>query len=64
MNGRVLDAALVAVYFLVFLSIILINAGVATLVWAWAGAAALGWYNAAVRHRLDDGLLRERWLKA
>jgi hypothetical protein len=60
MNGKMLDAGLLAVWLGAFLIVTFVHPGLAAALIAWCGAIALLWYNDVIR-RDSSGALRPRW---
>jgi len=50
MKGKVLDAALIAVFLIVFFGFAIFHPGVGNLIVALVGLVGLGYYNSFVRH--------------
>jgi hypothetical protein len=50
MNGKVLDAALIAVFLIVFFGFAIFHPGLGNAIVAWVGLVGLGYYNSFVRH--------------
>jgi hypothetical protein len=60
-NGKVLDAALIATFAVVFLGFAIFKPGLGNLLVAWFGLVGLGYYNSFVRHDPKDDSLRQAW---
>lgn len=61
MNGKLLDATLMATLAVVFLAFAIFKPGLGNLIVAWCGLIGLGYYNSLIRHNPADDSLRAPW---